>query len=390
MRLIHSLVASLVIACVSGAGPQTYTTSSCATQLGFTSVKNVKTTTKTKTSTLPPKLAYSITRATTTITLPTVTRVTTTTRTSIITVTDNAVTKEFTTTVPLFVTITRFAYTTTTATQIQEVTATSTSTSTIGATPSPFYNFLDTIGDLGHPAKRELSKPDPRSLHSSPVHGRSEPFKTSSKKQYPQAVDCVKGINIQSTKTATISGCPVRTTLPARTVIKTITTSRVITSTIVPSGISITRTSTTFSNIETRSISTLTSSTTSTTTVTIPAASVATIYAACNPDNIAGALPSGEFIDGLTLADSLTTFTRVEEVFSGYDCCVLCQTRGGCIGSYWTEPSSGCILRKRRDDVCLTRQRTVIAYEAHAGNRELAVLSNGPCGVWARVDIIQF
>ena len=97
-------------------------------------------------------------------------------------------------------------------------------------------------------------------------------------------------------------------------------------------AITLTTTETTTSTI----ISTLTSISTS-------FAPQETYYAACAPNNIVNQI-NGNAIGGLNFMPAIPgdQFNDISSVNSAYDCCVQCQSRSTCAGSFFLPGSATC------------------------------------------------
>ncbi|KAF5662694.1 hypothetical protein FHETE_7800 [Fusarium heterosporum] len=384
MKAISVAFALLGVICASQA---TFTTQRCSTKLGPTSVKHVKTSTKTSRITLTaskklcPKITKTITPKVKTTTLTSI-------NTEIIRVTLPQDTDTITTTVTATSTSTKSESTTTTSVSSVTTVTTTTPTSTV---PTP-AGFTPAISASGYVAKRDIpgrfslaprgkvnnNVPQPKickvvgdkSHHYPPV--------------FPQSVHCQKLIKTLKTKTITVKYCkhnPTRTTtLPRKTSTRFTTVTEIVISTVGLADVTVTATASETSTSITTTTSTETENVTITETQTSVAPS-ATVYAACARDNIISSANGGHDIFEITInqPSSSGPYNTLQAGSSGsaYACCVSCQTTTNCV--YSALNRNGCYLIISA--VCDPSRDFGTGYRTDSEVSGTGfTISNGPCG----------
>ncbi|KAF2501738.1 hypothetical protein BU16DRAFT_206517 [Lophium mytilinum] len=364
------LLSSLASAALNGTYPASTTTNlNCATKMGKHSACPVPTCTKLWTVEAPPVIIPSYTQMTLTYTGNASTITSTETVQVTATVTDSTITDTFSTTSTEYDTITETISTTTTFTETDTATTTSTYTSSV-PTASGFVPVSDTLN--GYPGSQSQKRNDWSQLEARAANSTECGVP---KDDYPQSVECLAEIMVQSTKLVTVTQSPTVTIItpaPSSTTVQSTTTS---TSTIVPDDVSTTES---FSTTETMTeTATLSFTETATTTTTVEAAAATTVIAACAADNIVGPIDGRSIYNVFNIGPNAATIYDNAAATSAYDCCAQCFNKDGCTGSIYGY--GRCLLMHNSARTCDSQSANVAYFVAQTGSGGYAV-SNGNCG----------
>ncbi|KAF2493526.1 hypothetical protein BU16DRAFT_563680 [Lophium mytilinum] len=372
VNFLGLLLSSALVASALNTG--TTTVQKCTTKLSSKSIKKVPTSTKTTTVTLLPKIVLSTTHKTITTSAKPITTSVVSETTITETYTDLAVTDTFSTTSTDYATVTDFqTYTITFTTVIGAPDTTVTAVYTV-PTPDGFLPVADTQGGYpGTPAKGKRAAQHP---HSDLAERKATKGGCNSK-TYPVAVQCLKQIQKQVTKTVVIVGKAITKTLPPKTVTSTVQSTQTTTLTEVPADVSVTESfSTTLTVTEEETITTA-FPVTSTSQNTV--SQTQTSFAACATNNILGpALSDGTII--VNAGHNAGSFARAPST-SALDCCEQCQRATACSGVAWNANGNTCFIFTTASGTC-GAQSAVSEYflvGAPPQGFQLTV-SNGPCG----------
>ncbi|KAI9671101.1 MAG: hypothetical protein M1831_005187 [Alyxoria varia] len=405
-RMSFLLILLIGASFFGNASAKTYTDQRCSTLHGRHAVKHVPTKTVARTITIPANVKTTITR-TRVITPPPATSTTTVFSTTTTTETLSQSTDTFQTTETDFETSTSkttSTFTTTVSTETTTTLAAGTSTIPTSAGFIPIQSVVANGG--GSPSKRKHRRAEVVDPHqevagdddvltlksSSHPSGpddvkalearREEQICTAKIKnghiihnppQYPTKVSCVKVVKVVSTKTRTYTAPKTRTSAAERGTSTVSSTSVItVTSTATVPDASTTETFRTTSTIETTETVVETSTTTTTGTSTVVPAPTATVYGACNPDNILRRV-NGQGIGSLTVNGP--QYRR--DSTGPTDCCNQCQAAGADC-SVWYTLGLSCYLTKPFDQVCAADR-----VSGNFGNffgSEGFVLGNSGCG----------
>ncbi|KAI8292177.1 Cell surface glycoprotein 1 [Colletotrichum sp. SAR11_57] len=121
---------------------------------------------------------------------------------------------------------------------------------------------------------------------------------------------------------------------------------------------------------------TTTTTTYTTSTVTVASMPTATLYAACQSDNLVSHVPGRRPIVQAANDYSITRERRHAD--SAYACCVSCQLENGCTGSLYYR--GACFTFRPSTDTC--GNPGDLRYGRRANFDGAFVASNGKCGSW--------
>lgn len=349
-------------------------TANCQTHLGTSSVKNVPTTTVTRTYHDPsPVVVLTTTQETVTVTPDVLSETITDYETTTLTSTADALTDTFSTTSTEYDTAT-FTLTPAaiTATVFNTVSSTSTVTSTV-ATSAGFTPIVDTIA-TPTVYKRTLQQAEEEQC--SPWLDDYE---------YPQEVVCHEKRVMKTTTISTVTEAPATITAVVPLVTVTVTNTITSQSVVLPSDVSTTLSFSTTSTItETTTAAAETDTVTSTSTI-LAGVTTTAAYAACATNNIAGSPLSSEYgpyagyyISALTFSNVPGESLSVGNTNSPYDCCVSCIEASNCAMSYYWASGSVAYCYKIATTVCSTSATygTANLISSYSATQ----LSNGNCG----------
>ncbi|KXJ85489.1 hypothetical protein Micbo1qcDRAFT_222139 [Microdochium bolleyi] len=253
------------------------------------------------------------------------------------------------------------------ATIATTVFATATSTTLVVSTVTTYASFIAIQRDPSYVARK-------RDTVANVYHGGN----------IPQAVTCVQVHTSTTTVTSsTITNHGSTSTAPAVTRTATSTVLTTVTTTASVAEVSTTITSTVEDTIT--ATTTVTTTTTELQTRTVESqVPTATVYPACQPENILGTANGGQNISGFNRFDGVSN----RPLGAGYtpqSCCEACAAEPICRGSFFTIRTNSCALLVAYDTAVCGNADTGFLQDAFSGyftrsGTPYVILSNGPCG----------